>query len=92
VAFLGAVQDSHADRSVLQVYPNPSNGIFNLELTPEGSEKINTIEIFNSLGLLVFKSLYPETMIDLSSFPEGLYLVRVETSSGILTQRLLLYK
>jgi N-acetylneuraminic acid mutarotase len=76
--------------SRFRVYPNPSDGIFNIGLTPEGSEKINGIEIFNSQGLHVFMSSFSETKIDLSSQPNGLYFIRAETSGGTMTNRLIL--
>ena len=59
-----------------KVFPNPANDRITLSLTSADS---NTIEIFNSLGALVHSSnvLGSQTIIDVSAFPAGYYMVRV---------------
>lgn len=58
------------------VYPNPSNGNFNLDF---GIEKLNySIEIFSSIGQKIFeKSNANETTMELTNFKSGIYLVKV---------------
>lgn len=61
------------DKSII-VYPNPSKGILNIS----SSNIINSIEMYNNLGVLVSK---PEIMynnqIDLSSLSKGMYFLKV---------------
>ena len=58
------------------VFPNPAADRITLSQT---STDFNTIEIFNSLGALVCTSqvLGSQTIIDVSVFPAGYYVVRV---------------
>ena len=58
------------------VFPNPAMDRITLSLT---STDFNTIEIVNSLGALVHNShvLGSQTIIDVSVFPAGYYIVRV---------------
>lgn len=75
--------------SNIHISPNPSSGIFNIqckELHIEG------IEVFNLLGDLVFnmeKINSVESKIDLSSYANGLYTVRINTKEGIIQQKLI---
>ena len=62
------------------VFPNPATDRITLSLT---STDFNTIEIFNSLGALVHSSnvLGSQAIIDVSVFPAGYYMVRVNGMS-----------
>ena len=57
------------------IYPNPSNGIFNMNL----SHQIKTIEVYNIDGKLLFTetNIYPNMTIDLSGYSSGVYLVNL---------------
>ncbi len=61
----------------LGIYPNPSAGIF----TITSNTTFNKIELFNLLGELLFTTSFPsgtsKTAIDLSSFTQGIYFVKV---------------
>ena len=76
-----------------RVYPNPTTGqliIDNGQLTtaplshPEGGKQ-PTIEIFNVVGQVVFKShlskLSPETSIDLSHLANGMYFLKIDNKT-----------
>jgi hypothetical protein len=73
----------------LRMYPNPSTGIVNIELSQPGE-----IFIFNSNGQLIYSVLCDETsaQLNLSTLPQGLYYVCVMNSDGIKTSKLLLSK
>lgn len=80
----------------VKVYPNPSSGIFNIEL--EESTGFSELQILNPLGSVVFekapgkltttgKSLI---VADLSRFPKGVYLLRAIHNQFIYIQKVIL--
>jgi uncharacterized repeat protein (TIGR01451 family) len=68
--------------SQLYIYPNPSNGIFNLKTKQLEDLKINSFEVFDILGQKVFDanditiSSSSNSQIDLSNQPNGIYFVK----------------
>ena len=63
----------------IAVYPNPSSGIFNLELTNQ-PESYQTIEVFDILGKTIFSQNIDNQLqkaLDLSSFTSGYYIARL---------------
>ena len=69
--------------SNIRLYPNPTNGIFNIEGNGE-----MTISVMNMLGqtILVSDAINNAT-IDLSGFGSGIYMVRIETANGTMTEK-----
>lgn len=70
----------------LSIFPNPSNGIFKIEGTIETPQTAQ-IEVFNSLGQLVFSENIGKTptlqaSIDLSNYPTGTYIVTIRLENG----------
>jgi polyhydroxybutyrate depolymerase len=74
-----------------EIYPNPSNCILNLSFdnVPTGEFKI---EIFNLQGRMVYtkysKNSGHET-IDLTGYPVGMYLVKIDTGSEIYNEKII---
>jgi len=75
-------EDPNATQEALyQVYPNPSNGIINIEAA-EGFVNVEQIVIYNSEGKTVNTTLVPQKSdniikIDLSHEKSGMYLVNI---------------
>lgn len=71
------------DDKGLSVYPNPSSGIFTLE-SRYNLEKVS-ITIYTMDGRLMYEDkialLNTQRTLDLSLFSEGIYILRVETST-----------
>ena len=67
------------EQEKISVYPNPSNGIFNIE--NEGS---TIIEIFDILGnqITTQKANVGTTMVDLNGFTAGIYLAKITTENN----------
>ncbi len=61
--------------NAVNIYPNPSNGIFTIETT----DTVNEIMVYNALGALVYKSKPSQLIntVDLKSYGEGIYFVKV---------------
>jgi len=68
------------------IYPNPGKGIIALRGDIIESSKPLKYNIFNTSGILI-KSGYlkgePESMIDISEQPSGIYLIHLYTPSGL---------
>jgi len=78
----------------LRLFPNPSNGLFNLHFISPDSEDV-TIEVTNQLGQVVqyFDSIDNvngnlEYLIDLSEEKSGTYLVTVRSESSVITRKI----
>ena len=72
-------------QKLVNVYPNPSNGIFNIE--GEGIRKIEVIDVY---GQVILSKEIKDTniQVDLSGKAAGAYLLRVVTDGGITTHKL----
>ncbi|MBT2557142.1 S8 family peptidase [Hymenobacter sp. ISL-91] len=70
------------------LYPNPTSGTVRLELPP-GSPA--TVEVLSVLGqqLAAYSFQQSTATLDLSVYPAGVYLVRIETAAGTGTYRVL---
>lgn len=73
-----------ANPNNISFYPNPHNGTFNISISSQ--IKNGSIEIYNSLGDLVFKqeTINQENTIELSNQANGLYFVKVMSENKIV--------
>lgn len=71
------------------IFPNPATNQLNIEL-PQTSKESN-VTIYNTNGQQVFSAqLFSEnTQINISNFPVGLYLVKVISSYGVYTSKII---
>jgi hypothetical protein len=68
----------------VSLYPNPTNGILNIEGNGE-----MTISVMNTLGQKVLEIAATDNVtIDLSGFGSGIYMVRIETGTGVKTEKI----
>ena len=72
--------------SKVLVYPNPSNGVFNIQ-----GQGIRKIEVFNAFGQAVVseETNSDHLQIDLSRYADGCYMLRVVTDNGISNRQLI---
>lgn len=81
--------------SGISLFPNPSDGLFTMELGLLKDEKVK-IEIMNSLGQIVlqenhsFVSGNNKLPINLNDAAKGIYFLHVKTAYSVLTQRIVL--
>ncbi|MBL0339855.1 MAG: PKD domain-containing protein [Bacteroidetes bacterium] len=71
----------------MQVFPNPGNGIFNIE-SPSGGQ----LEIYNPIGILIYSKEIAQTntIVDISPFADGIYIVNLRTIDAVLSRRIVL--
>ena len=92
ITSLGVITDIPETEISASVYPNPTTGKLNIltENWPQNSK----IEVFNSIGKLVYHSLIPSTtfMIDLSDKPDGVYILNISSNKKMETVKIVLRK
>ncbi len=73
----------NASSTDVKVYPNPSSGLFNVQISNSYN---NQIEVYNMLGERVYsaKQVSKNTSIDLSGKSSGVYFYRVSNETGSL--------
>jgi len=86
------VDDEDNLNDLVNLYPNPSQGSFSLETQ---DLRVETIEIYNSIGQIVYQKTIPNTFISnfeiqLQQPSNGMYLIRIQTQKGIITQKLII--
>ncbi len=86
ITYVGPWPETIAKSSLsimLNIYPNPNEGIFNIEYVDPNSDKM-LVEVFNVLGIKVFIKEFSfkiadsfNEVIDLRSNPKGIYFIRI---------------
>lgn len=73
-----------------EAYPNPSNGMFNLKTSDDIS--LANVSIFDARGNEVKKFTWngEQTIVDLTVFSQGIYIMKVQTSNGISVRKLII--
>ena len=64
----------------VNVYPNPASNQLNIHLAD--GEKLQSLKISNAKGDLVYQTTKQQYNLDLSRFPEGIYLVTITKNNG----------
>jgi len=85
----GGIQEDETDFD-LNIYPNPTNDLLNLE----SGEDMGLISLYNYSGTKVFrKEIANRTYIlSVEEYPEGVYLLRVETGSGVVFRKVIVMR
>ncbi|KIM09722.1 MAG: hypothetical protein KU29_00220 [Sulfurovum sp. FS06-10] len=67
------------NNTTVTIYPNPSNGIFNVE-----AQETSTIEVYDLIGKLILnqKLAVGTNSFDISNFNTGIYLLKVTNDNG----------
>ena len=67
----------------ISLYPNPTNGIINIEGDGE-----MTVSVMNMLGQKVMETTATDNaVIDLSNYGSGIYMIRIESANGTVTEK-----
>ncbi len=77
----------------LKIYPNPTRGEFVLDFAKKLNENAR-VSVFNTRGQKLFdQAVNARSMkVDLSAHPSGEYILKIESSEGIRTEKIILQK
>ena len=78
---------SNVSTTVSSIYPNPSNGIFSLNL--KNNNENAAIEVHNTLGQKVLTTIH-SNQIDLSNQNPGIYFAKITVDGNTQTERIIL--
>lgn len=92
--FFAVSNVSDAGLESLNVFPNPTNGMVEVELSMNEARSLK-LEIFNAQGQLIMGQNEElttnfRTRFNLSEQPAGIYLLRVSTPKGVETRQIML--
>lgn len=73
----------------LKVYPNPSTGIFNLDLSTINGSGVLEVFAISGRRILSKQVTTADRTIDLTGFAEGVYMLRITSSDAVYGQRLI---
>lgn len=89
------IEEYNSLSSLIEVYPNPSEGIFHISLAKLQSDKIQSAVIIDMLGRIVMtiikKELSENFELNLSTTPKGSYWLRLNGEQGIYLKKLVTY-
>ena len=80
----------------IQIFPNPTNSKLNISFTKNGTHSVK-YALYNSLGKEIYLSNDIKfsnnfnQLIDLSNYSEGIYTVKIISSSGFMHSKRILY-
>lgn len=75
---------SDVSKNEIKVYPNPVKDLLKIS----SAEKIEKAEVYSMEGKLL-KSVLNANIIDFSQNPKGVYLLKIQTKSGVSTQKII---
>jgi hypothetical protein len=82
------ISDPVAIKSDCTIFPNPTTGRTKIK-TPD-NEPVSQAEVFSLQGKQVLFIDHPEDNdLDLSGFPNGIYLIKIQTKSGFYNHKML---
>jgi hypothetical protein len=79
----------------LEIYPNPSRDVFNVEFVSENKQTIE-VRIVNLVGEIIFTENLENFegeythQFNLSEYSKGIYLLEIDTDNGIVNKKLIL--
>jgi aminopeptidase N len=79
--------DTEVLETAIKIFPNPVANLLHIQAPSE--VVLEKIELYNTLGQLVFSKDRPTETTPLETLPKGVYLLKVLTDRGVLTKTLL---
>ena len=75
------------DIYAVSIYPNPSEGIVNFD---RQDAEVKEIDIYSSLGTLVYTSKTLPNKIDLTKYGAGMYIILITTPQGVQSEKVII--
>ena len=91
------INELKAADSNFNLYPNPTNGNFSLALDPSYNNDPSVLTIYNMLGETIYTTRFERNesltkQIDLSGTANGAYFIKLYTSKGNFSKKLIINK
>jgi len=85
---IGTTGFENPQETKISIYPNPSTGIFKVQLNKINS--LNRLSVTNILGKEIFSisGCHKEVMFDLREYGKGIYILRLVSENDIFTSRI----
>ena len=82
---------NYLDDTQISIYPNPTKDIVNIDITGENASENNKIFIYSMNGQLIEQRTETDNrmQIDLSSLPQGTYIMIIETDKFKYKQKII---
>jgi bilirubin oxidase len=84
------IKDIENKNDVLSIYPNPSNGIVNIDFK---EIEINSLTIYNSIGETIYnesKTGINQIQINTSKWSKGIYTIQVNSKIQLINKKLII--
>jgi hypothetical protein len=86
--------DEESTASTVGIFPNPTTGFITLKINNNEATEF-VVDIFNVTGAIVSTNTYPSNggvlneRVDLSSYVDGIYMIRINSGNDIVTQKIM---
>lgn len=93
VTVTGSLSENGKRENPLQIYPNPSNGSFNINFAQPTTTIEGLLEVYNFSGTLVHRdNIHGELPLaqSMKFLPGGLYNIHLYTGNGVYYQRIMI--
>lgn len=73
--------------NTVNIYPNPSNGIYNLSGLDENSK----ISVYDAIGQIIYTSIITKSKetVNISLLPNGIYMIQIKSENNIITKKVI---
>jgi hypothetical protein len=84
------INKSTINNSNLQIFPNPNNGTFTVEISESAPQ---LLEMFDLTGnLILSQTIIGKTTISANDLPEGIYNIKITKDGNIVNKRMIIAK
>ncbi len=93
VAFTGGIKETEKQCTRLNIYPNPTSGLFSINIANGLIEKPDKLVIISPSGNIIYSTTDPSCLrngVNPGYLPDGIYLVRLISGNGAYTGKLLI--
>ncbi len=88
ITILDEVSIQNTENNLFQIYPNPSNGVFEIE---NNTNDNIYLEILNIEGKIIYTSNFNnKTKIDLSNYSKGIYFIKLNSNNETYYKKIII--